>query len=135
MTSGQMFAVAQLCASPTPKLIAQTGGGTFDFPLTFATDAGGQAYVKLPIPLLSWELVAVLGTTTALNVFVPVTSTHQLRVALDSDPTNLFVDVNLDTLPPCGSSVAAPASTPVSLAALLVLLLGAGTRLAVRRKA
>jgi hypothetical protein len=136
LATGQIFAVAQLCANPAPKLVAQMGGGTFDFPLTFATDAGDQGYVRLPIPLLNWELAAILGTTTALNVFVPVTSAHQLTVALDSDPTNLFVDVNLDTLPSCGGNrVAAPASTPVSLAALAVLLLGAGTWLALRHKA
>ena len=134
LTTGDLLASAQLCGGGTPKLLVHTGGRSLAFPLAFATDGGGQTYLKVPIPVLSWELAAMLGTTTALNVFVPVSAAHELTVALDSAPAELLVDVDLDALPGCRADRAVPAAGPLALGALLLSLLAGGTWLAMRRR-
>src|SRR3990172_8538313 len=94
------------CTANGPAAVVRVPGVTsFLVQTSFFTDNTNQTYVRAP-QLTFGQTAPNLNVPVQLDAYIPVTSGHEITVALDSAANDLLVDIDLDELPACGRTAA-----------------------------
>lgn len=123
-SDGTARGVATFCRNGGPLVSLQVGGVPIQIQTSFFPNAQNPTHLRIPsLPFVK------AGTTSLafLDAYMPVTN-HTITAALDSDPSKLLVNLDLDQIPPCADTprTNAPATTFWGFITMLCSLLLAG---------
>jgi hypothetical protein len=131
-TNADLANVLPCTANGAAAVVRVPGATSFLVQTSFFTDNSNQTYVVAP-QLTFGQTAPNLNVPVLLDAYIPVTSGHEITVALDSAPNDLLLDIDLDELPPCRGRQAAPTLTEWGLLVLATALLSGGTWMLRRR--
>ena len=124
-TGPEGVARLQICSAggAPAALVNLFDGGNLLVNLSFFPDAINPTFLCIPGPPLMFELDS--NGFAPFDAYIPVTADGHITAAASSDPTTLFVDIDLNALPGCARH-GAPTMTQWTIIGLAMTMLGLG---------